>query len=201
MSRRVIALSGWKRSGKDTVAHYLVERYGYTRIALADILKLDTASTYGLPLELMHDQALKEAPISSLPVIPTDPFSERIHELLASELSSGYWTPRALLILEGSIKRSVHSNYWVSRIVSQIRANPNAKFVITDMRYRSEADTFRSLFGDELETVRVERLDSVDTEDPSERDLDTYKFDTRLDNRVDTLDELHRRIDSWLLGQ
>ena len=35
----IIGLSGYAQSGKDTVAEILVEEYGYTRVAFADIIK------------------------------------------------------------------------------------------------------------------------------------------------------------------
>ena len=39
MTAGIIGLSGYARSGKDTVAAILVEQYGYKRIAFADIMK------------------------------------------------------------------------------------------------------------------------------------------------------------------
>jgi dephospho-CoA kinase len=39
MHLRPIALTGKARAGKDTVAEYLVERYGYSRFAFADDIK------------------------------------------------------------------------------------------------------------------------------------------------------------------
>ena len=37
--RLIIALSGKKRSGKDTVADYLVERFGFVKYGFADPIK------------------------------------------------------------------------------------------------------------------------------------------------------------------
>ena len=35
----IIGLTGYARSGKDTVANYLVEHHGYTRVAFADAIR------------------------------------------------------------------------------------------------------------------------------------------------------------------
>lgn len=180
---RVVALSGWRGSGKDTAADYLVEQYGYQKLSFASTLKDLVATTYSLPRNLMDDRELKEKPISNLPAITTDKFTEAVHGMLRSELASGYWTPRALCILEGSIKRSVNSNFWVSQVLNKIRANPANHYVISDMRYTSEADTLKLFLPEkELITMRINRFETIDTMDPSERDLDQYHFDITVGN-------------------
>lgn len=196
MSNNVIALSGWKLAGKDTMTEYLVEEYGYTRKSFADPLKEQVARTYDIPLEYTHTPSKKEMPLSQYPVIAGDPFGETIHHLLRSELRTGFWTPRALCILEGSIKRSVYSNYWVASVVKEILASPDKKYVISDMRYKSEADTLK-LFIPTLTTVRIERTDSIETTDPSERNLDDYVFDHKISNRS-TVGTFHDNIDRFL---
>lgn len=192
----LIALSGYKGSGKDTAADYLVREHGYVRCSFADALKELVARQYDIPLEYMHEPGKKELPLQQYPVIAGDPFSERIHQILSAELVSGYWTPRALCILEGSIKRSVHSNYWVRTVVNQILSDPERNYVISDLRYKTEVDTLK-LFLPNAVYTRVCRWDSVSTNDPSERNLDDYKFDIYLDNR-DTVDSLYASLDGMV---
>lgn len=176
----VIALSGWKMSGKDTATDLMVREYGFTRLSFADALKEMVAAQYNIPLDYMHQPGKKEMPLAQYPVIPGDPFAEQIQKMLGRELISGFWTPRALCILEGSIKRSVYSNYWVRQVITGL--DPGENYVISDMRYKSEADTLKLLLPD-LVTIRIERFDSIDTQDPSERNLDDYRFDYTLQNR------------------
>lgn len=184
MPARVIALSGWKGSGKDTVAAYLQEAFGYQKLSFAAALKDVVASTYKVSREDLDDPTKKEMPLFSYPVIPTDGFTEVIHSQLSSELRSGFWTPRALAILEGSIKRAVYPNYWVQAIVSEILNNPNQRYVITDMRFRSEADTLRTMLPD-IDMWRINRFTTIDTNSTSERDLDQYPFDIYLANHLE----------------
>lgn len=201
MNKVVIALSGWKGSGKDTSADYLVNEYGFIKKSFAAPLKDMVANLYNVPREDLDSPTKKEMPLVNLPVITTDRFTQTIHTLLQSELSSGYWTPRALCILEGSIKRSVHANYWIRSVATDIINNPENSYVISDMRYCSEADTLKILIP-QLITVRVNRFETITTTDPSERDLDNYKFDYTIENQgvrellYDTLDAIVTRYSS-----
>lgn len=193
MSRVVVALSGWRGSGKDTAADLLVREYGFTKLSFAAKLKDMVARDYGIPRESLDDPAAKEAPLQQYPVIPGDAFAETLHTRLSSELRSGFWTPRALCILEGSGKRSVHSNYWVRSVASEILTDTGDRnFVISDLRYKSEADTLKLLLPD-IVLARIERFNSIETNDPSERDLDSYRFSYVLSNKG-TIDDFHRQI-------
>jgi hypothetical protein len=196
--RDVIAVSGWKGSGKDTVAEFLVKEYGYKRLSFADKLKDLVSTQYSIPREWLDDRVMKETPLTSpphcYPVIPSDSFALNIHYMLRNELSSGYWTPRAICILEGSLKRSVHSNYWVRSVVEEITSAPNQDYVISDMRYISEADIIRKMITN-ARLIRIQREDNIATQDPSERDLDNYKFDIYLPNKS-TVPALHTNINA-----
>lgn len=192
----LICLSGWRQSGKDTSAEYLVREFGYVRLSFADKLKEMVAEQYCIPLSWTHDPALKEKAIETMPVLAGDKFSVEIHKLLGPELSSGFWTPRALCILEGSMKRSVNANYWTRKVLGEITQDPSRNYVISDLRYRTEVEIIKELPVD-VRIVRVDRWDSLATQDPSERDLDAYPFGDILTNRG-TVDELYTQIDSML---
>lgn len=190
---KLIAISGWKGAGKDTAGLHLMLEYGYQPISFAYELKNMVAQLYGIDRMWMDDRTKKDMPLMQLPVIPTDSFSKAIHDLLPDELSSGYWTPRALCILEGSIKRSVYANFWVKKVVDTILTGTN-NYVITDMRYANEADVLKMFIPSTL-TLRIERPGHIiTTQDASERDLDNYKFDKVLTNGS-TIPDFHRNID------
>ena len=192
---KVLALSGWKGSGKDTLADYLIATKGARRFAFADTLKDMVASQYRIPVAMLHDPDLKEKPLEQYPVLTEDAFSATIHEKLAKELVSGFWTPRALAILEGSIKRSVNSQYWTEQVIASIKESNEELVVITDMRYNSELRILKEAFGDQLESIRIERFNESPSDDPSERDLDSATFDVTIAN-VGTLEDLHRQGDN-----
>jgi hypothetical protein len=147
---KVIAVSGWKGSGKDTLAAHLIDKFGAVRTSFADPLKDMVAEEYGIDRTSLDDPGRKERALLHLPVNPQDPYSRMIAEFLIKEfrttqgiqptdftyqngdfygvigdISTGqtvrvYWTPRALAILKGSTNRSVRSNYWVKRAVEEV---------------------------------------------------------------------------------
>lgn len=144
---RVYAISGYKRSGKDTSADILVKDYNYMRVAFADVLKDMVAKEYGIPREHCDDPKFKEAPIMHLPVTPKDDFSRMLCNFMVKEFRditgnmpmeayldpSGaflgvmgrhaaqlYWTPRALCILKGSSNRAVTSQFWTEQAINKI---------------------------------------------------------------------------------
>lgn len=196
MSKLVLALSGWKGSGKSTVADYLSSEYGFTQVSFASRLKDMVSEAYNVDRELFDSPTKKEMPLVQYPVIPSDATTIQMHKLLQAELSSGYWTPRALCILEGSMRRAVHSNYWVRLVLQEMNRNPGGRYVITDMRYKTEADTVR-LFYPNSPIIRINRFDNISTQDPSERDMDDYPFDIQLDNRG-THEQLHSQLDNLM---
>lgn len=194
----VILLSGWRRSGKSTVAEYLVRQYGYTEISLAGPLKDLVAEKYGLPRYYLDNQEEKEKPIYEYPVADAG-----IEELLGKELYTDakhdpqyYWTPRALCILEGRIARAVDPDYWTRQTIRSIVSSGASRVVVPDVRFRGEVELLRKYFpGAQL--MRVLREVNCPSTDLSERDLDNYPWDQVLDN-TGTREGLQLRIDRRL---
>lgn len=223
---KVIAISGWKRSGKDTIANYLVDIHNYRRVAFADILKDMAAIEYNIPRLYCELPEFKEAPLEQYPVMPKDEFSLNIAKMLHKEFrtldgyapidyhvdASGaflgvlgrdaqqlYWTPRALCILKGSANRSVDSNYWIDKTLDSIfeARQQGQNVVISDLRYRSEVEQLKSTLGKSVVIVRINRFENTISEDASERDLDNYKFDVVIDN-TGSIEELIKQVNKLI---
>ena len=197
---RVILLSGWKGSGKDTAADYLSLKHKYVKLSFADPLKELVARQYNIPLNWFYDRTLKETPLLQYPVQSKDDFSKHVNDYMYNEhFKAGttipafcYHTPRSLCILEGSIKRSVDANYWVKQAVAAM--DPSKSYVLADWRYRSEHEAMKPLVND-LITIRLERSAAQTTSvDPSERDLDNFNFDDLIVNNGDK-SELYASLD------
>ncbi len=226
MAKLIVAISGWKGSGKDAAANHLMEKHGFKRLGFADPLKDSVAAEYGIARQYLDDQSKKEQPILSRPVYCKDSFSAHINTFLFREfvdingkhpsayeiLSDGrmygvtaghpvplYHCPRSLAILEGSSRRSVDPNFWVSKAVS--KTEDGAAYVISDLRYLSEIEALQnSLTGeDRLVTVRVNRFKSTESKDPSERDLDNHQFSYTINNNG-SLSDFLAAVDSMALG-
>lgn len=216
---KVIAVSGFKGSGKDAVAEYLANEYNFERQAFADTLKNMVSEQYNIPRSWCDDPKYKELPLQQYPVVSKDKFTEVIHELLKNEFRdfvdtdqdevtiTKCWTPRALCILLGSINRSINSNYWVQQVINNINLCQevdrftghvlNINFVISDLRYRSEVEQLRKEFGKDLITIRINRFNTVNTTDPSEVDLIDSKFDVTIDNKS-SLEDLYKQLDNLM---
>lgn len=215
MTRNIIMLRGYKRSGKDTAAAMLVESLGYVRRGFADALKDAVSLEMGLPRWMMDDADTKEAALHHMPVVAKDASALHLQSWLVGELRTArnkkpfpktwrtadgqlmtedsstilseplYWTPRALCIYKGSVMRAVDPNHWVKTAMEGAASLDAPGIVIADWRYKSELAAVKKLAGPDARviTVSIDRFDSVDSTDPSERDLDDATFDVRISNK------------------
>jgi len=82
---KVIAISGWVKSGKDTAANLLINEFGFTRVGFADKLKDNVAEDYDLDRASLDDQAQKELPLLHMPVKGLDGFTKNLSTFLIRE--------------------------------------------------------------------------------------------------------------------
>jgi len=222
--KTVIVVSGWKGSGKDTLADFLVYNHGFERFAFADALKDYVATEYEIDRISMDDPNKKEQPILSKPVIVEDSFAWTVVKMVYTHLATStgahpkvdtkyrltrddegivrwkeyelYWTPRAALICEGSLKRTINLYHWVDRVGHMI-LNTCDRAVIADWRYRREADRIRELLEiiADIYYIRVDVEGPPVSTDASERSLDDFTgFHARILNTKDGFDKYHAKI-------
>lgn len=111
----ILVLSGWSHSGKDAVAKILVESYGFTRLAFADVLKMEVSDNLNIPLEWCHNHSKKSELIDGTNI------SLRQH-----------------LINYANDKRKEDSVYWAKQIAKLIRKSSINKYIISDWRMLDE---------------------------------------------------------------
>lgn len=63
---KVLGLLGVKGSGKDTMARYLVDSFGFERIGFADALYQQVADSYGVTVEALNRRETKETALPFL---------------------------------------------------------------------------------------------------------------------------------------
>ena len=221
---KVVAVSGWKFSGKDTVANYLVDNHGYKRVSFADPLKDMVAEQFSIPRNYLDDPMYKESPLFQYPAPATDGFTSMISNFIVREFRTEdgfpadvkslrnqegilqtflngwenlYHTPRSLAILVGSGMRSGDPSFWVNKAIKTMLINNNQNYVISDLRYRSEVGNLLKAFGKDLVTIRVNRFDASPSTDPSENDLNEWLFDFHVTNKG-TKEELFTHIKQLL---
>ena len=194
MTATLIGLSGYKRSGKDTVAAHLVAHYGFTRYAFADIMR--TAALALDPIIPQDDGMPETVRLSNFfddPAFPTAAEWE-----LAKEEPE---VRRTLQYLGTEMGRNMFGeNFWVDLTFDAIDADvslgPDARVVITDVRFPNEARTVRDKGGHVIRVTRP-NLTTVTDLHISETALDDYTFDATLLNDS-TITDLHDRVDDLM---
>jgi len=154
----IIGITGRKYSGKDTLGDFLVTNYGYERIAYADALKevariifdFDDTQLYGDNKET-PDEYWNITPRQAFQFIGTDLFRNNCHKLFnTSHTNKDIWIR--------VVKR---------KIMNRLKTNPNAKFVVTDIRFPDELDAVKDLGGI---TIKIKR-------DTTEKRITSLKTD------------------------
>src|SRR5690606_29398259 len=110
-----IGLTGYAGSGKDTTADYLVEHYGFVRVAFAD--------------------KLKEFALASTPAV-----RESVQETGGHEAKQRPWIREALPDSGTAARETCGDDFW-SRAVEIPEGAPPVVF--TDVRYPIEAEFVR----------------------------------------------------------
>lgn len=170
----IIGLSGYAQAGKDTVAEILVEDYGYTRIGFADTIK---KAAYILdPIITLDGMRLAHA---------VDKYgwegSKQVPEVR-----------RILQVLGAEIGRDlIDPNLWVELTMHSVHQND--KIVISDVRFRNEAEEIKWKFGE------IWRISRIDKDAPvnihrSETDMDSWDFDQYISNNG-TIEDLKAEVD------
>lgn len=172
----IIGLSGVARSGKDTIADYLVENYGFRKVSFAD--------------------PIREALYRLDPDIELDGYDMKLASAVRllgwEKLKDASPSIRGLMQRMGTeVGRNMFGeNIWVNTALNSI--TPGEKIVITDVRFPNEADAIQATGG---KLWRVERPGVGPANDhPSESALDAYEFPIKLVNEG-TLEDLWKKVD------
>lgn len=180
---KIIALTGWSESGKDTVADILVKDYYFKKYAIASPLKDLCSRLYGFPRELADTQEGKK-----------------------TSLRVGYKmkTVRELLLETAIMDRSrFGDSIYINQILEQISTDKPVSVVISDLRYLTELDAIKryaSLNGDSLEVWKVVREGQIESpvKDSSEYGMQTLNPNWILENDGRSFETLKQKISEAL---
>lgn len=179
---QVLGLSGYARTGKDTVANILVEKYGYTRMSFADPMR---NALYALNPIVGKDNDSYESEVDLRFVVDTIGWDNYKESLWGDEM-------RALMQRFGTEvgREQFGASFWVDQAMHRIP--DGAKAVFADTRFQNEAQAIRELGGS---VWRIER-DGVGPVNNhiSEVDLDDYPFDLTIYNDK-SLEDLEDTVD------
>lgn len=139
---RIIGLTGFAQSGKDTAAGFLIER-GWTRLAFADILR---ESLYNLnPIVSTLSEEVDDQCCAGT-VLTHERVQQLVDRLGWDTVKVAYPEVRALLQRFGTeVGRALYGqDFWVDMTMSQIKRRPwypaeiDGNYVITDVRFPNE---------------------------------------------------------------
>ena len=175
----IIGLTGYARSGKDTVAKILVDNYGYTRVAFADKIR-----------ELLYE-------------VNPQVGSTRLRALVSEygwDVAKASPEVRHLLQELGVGARKVFGEgFWVHEAMKTMLSDPrpDMNYVVTDVRFLNEADMIKANKG---QIWRVKRLDvSAVNSHLSETQMDGYKTDQIFVNNG-TIEDLEALVKTRMVG-
>ncbi len=185
----LIAFLGKKRSGKDTVADFLIKNKGFQKYVFADPLKKGLKAFFNLTDEQLYDEKLKEtiderwgvSPRRLLQVIGTDIFQHSINQFIPE--------------LKGEPR-----NHWVNLFkewyMKEKEKNPNLKIVIADARFIHEIKAIKELGGIVVKINRTIGNNINNDMHLSETEIDSIPDDMIDDTIIndDTLEKLYEKV-------
>lgn len=169
---KLVAFCGFEGSGKDTAANYVVEKYGYTRLSFAKILKDVISIIFDWDRELLEGQTEKSRI-----------WREEVDEWWSKELDIPNFTPRYALqhIATDVFRKHFSDKIWLLCLKKQM--NKYDKVIITDCRFKNEFEFINNLDGTIIYIAR---------------DIPSWFNDYRFGNEVPEITTLHVSQYEWI---
>ena len=156
---KLIGIHGKLRSGKDTLAHFLIEDHGFKRMAFADPLKAAVALLFDIDRERA--------------------FSDDKEQILES------WglTLRDVLQRFGTeaMRHTFGDSFWVQRWHAEY-LRTTKPVVVTDVRFENEAATIRKLGGVIVHLRRPTNATGIASQHASEAGIALGENDIEINN-------------------
>jgi hypothetical protein len=208
----IIALSGKKKSGKDTIANFLVKDQGFTKLSFATPLKdllikvfrIDPDSLYNedkkdkeldyyITIDYSHLDDIREIISEEWGVKITYEMRENIEEFFGKEIK----TPRQLMQVVGTdiIRNEIDDEIFINLLIEKTKTI-QTPIVIADVRLENERNKLLEL-GAILGLVKRDFNRIDEDEHISENDLgDEDEYDLVIENNID-ITQLRSEINMW----
>jgi dephospho-CoA kinase len=177
----LVGIAGQKYNGKDTIADYLVSKYGFIKLSFGSKLKELCKIVFGFTEEQLYgskkesyDEFWNITPREIYQYLGTDIFRKDIQKIIPN----------------------IDETFWVKCVEKEInqiiKINPNAKIVISDVRFINEVSMIKSLNGIIIRVIRPNNI-HIDLHE-SEQQIPFLNVDHEIINDQ-SLDELYKKID------
>lgn len=193
----IIGLTGYARSGKDTIAAHLVEKHGFVRLAFADKLKQlayeanpSVELTYGLIDEL-------ESVGEEIDTIECTHLGLKyLVDTIGWEATKQADSVRTFLQNLGVAARNTFGpNFWIQQLEEQLVYGGPNHYVISDVRFLNEAAMIQRLNGEIWRVIRP-GVTAINWH-VSELEMDAWDVDVEVPN-IGEIEDLHRWVDGAL---
>lgn len=140
----IIGICGFMGSGKDTIADYLVNIYGFKRESFANSLKDAVADIFNWDREMLEGRSKSSRE-----------WREQVDPWWAKRLGIPNLTPRWILQYWGTDVCRMHFNddIWIASLENKLK-NSKDNIVITDCRFPNELTSIKNIGGS---VIRVKR--------------------------------------------
>ena len=173
MKRLIIGLVGKKGSGKDTfyyIANIIAKNKNlgdFERLAFADPIKKRMSETFNIPLK-----CIDRFKIDDLKIIGEFGRGEVYSEISGRDFLRNF----------GMLMRSYDDKQFEKTVQSQIVANKDTNYIVTDVRFESEANLIKELGG---VLVRI-KTENEDTSDHHITETFNFPYDYEIINKYDS---------------
>ena len=199
----IIGICGLIGAGKDTIADYLVNIYGFKRESFAGTLKDAVAAVFGWDRELLEGRTTHSRA-----------WREQVDPWWASRLNMPNLTPRWVLQYWGTevCRKAFNDDIWIASLENKLK-NTTDNVVISDCRFPNEIAAIKSAGGTVVWVQRGElpkwyslALAANNGDIGQRTQLENLKihasewswvgtdFDLIIDNN-DSVDDLYRRVE------
>lgn len=172
---RIIGLIGCKHSGKDTLGEYIVKSYNYNKIAFATPLKQACKNIFGLNEAQLYgdkkdyiDEYWNITPREIFQFVGTDLFRNQMNKLIP-----------------------IGENIWTKVLEKELLSNNLTKYVITDVRFKNEAQMIKNNGGF---LIKINRKTNEQDSHISETELNDISYDYEINNNS-SLEDLYDNFD------
>ena len=147
-----IGLCGYMRSGKDTIADYLIEQYGYKRFGMADALKEEVARGVGCPPAELNQEPLRSQVRPVLQVWGTEFRRAQDSSYWVAQAEQKIFEHRRVCVCDkcgSTFTQPVeHHDRYAGRDEGPFECNgtaqPAGPIVFNDVRFHNEIDMLRA---------------------------------------------------------
>ena len=193
MLPKIIAVCGYKRSGKDTIAKYLNKKYNYKHLKITYKLKECLKLLFDLrDHELETDKKEKinkkwnVTPRKLMQFIGTEIFQYKIQEILP-DIDKKFWI----------------KTFLTDSLVNNLRNKKDFHIVISDIRFIHEYEELKNL-NIPISVIKVTNdnimIDSNEELHISEREFIKIPYDKEILNNS-TFDDMYKKIDEYIINQ